>query len=336
MLSFALAHIVPIIPWLHVPKFPNDQGIPRLGELGGRNPAVLDDADSKLTLCSPLVPILPEPLVFNDPDHGLQVLNVNIEGEALALLGHAPGVGGGETDAEIEDEGAVEVAGLGDGAEETTKIMRHGLAPVAAAKVREVLARGELGARERGRGRRGGGVGPAAAGLAGEGAGVVFPDGGNGVGAGDGVAGDGEAAVVLVVGGGGGSGAPGHVAGGRRRVAGDGAAEAVEVDVGEGVDGAAHHEVEELRVGAVERGGGVAAGLILLLQVGRGGRQGGGGRGEGDGEVAEGEEEEGDEQEGGGGVGGGGDEGAPPQQRPARVHPATATADGDEIWWLIV
>jgi hypothetical protein len=35
-------------------------------------------------------------------------------------------------------------------------------------------------------------------------------------------------------------------------------------------------------------------------------------------------------------VGGGGDEGAPPQQRPARVHPATATADGDEIWWLIV
>uniref|UniRef100_A0A0E0JPY0 Uncharacterized protein n=1 Tax=Oryza punctata TaxID=4537 RepID=A0A0E0JPY0_ORYPU len=50
--------------------------------------------------------------------------------------------------------------------------MRHGFAPVAAAKVGEVLARGELGARERGWGWRRGGVGRAAAGLAGEGAGV--------------------------------------------------------------------------------------------------------------------------------------------------------------------
>ena len=120
----------------------------------------------------------------------------------------------------------------------------------------------------------------------------------------------------------------GHARPCRRRrtgVAGDGAAEAGEVDGREGLDGAAHHEVEEARVGAVERGGGVA-GRFLRPLVGEGG---GGARGDGDGEAEERDEEEEQEEERRGGVNGGGEEGPAPRQRAARVHrghPRAATA----------
>jgi hypothetical protein len=106
------------------------------------------------------------------------------------------------------------------------------------------------------------------------------------------------------------------------------------MDGGEGVDGAAHHEVEEARVGAVERGGEVAGGAlvllliqVLVLLVGEWGRRGVDGDGKAEGEAEKGEEEEGDEDDGGDGVGGGGEECAAPQERPARVH---GDGDGDE------
>lgn len=238
------------------------------------------------------------------------MVDVDIEGKALALLGHSSGascgVGGSEAEGEIKDKGTIEVAGLSEGTEQAAQVVRHGLAAVAAAEVGEVGAPGELGAGERGRGRRrDGGIGGGAARLAGVGAGVVLADGEDGVGARVGIPRDGEAAVVLGGGLGGGvgirAGAPGHVAGRGRGVAGDGAAEAGEVDGWEGVDGTAHHEVEEARVGAVERGGGVA-GLLLGPLVGEGG---GGARGDGDGEAEERGEEDEQEEERGGGVDGG-------------------------------
>jgi len=52
------------------------------------------------------------------------------------------------------------------------------------------------------------------------------------------------------------------------------------MDGREGFDGAAHHEMEQARVGAVERGGRIA-GLLLRLLVGEGvGDVWGGGEGE--------------------------------------------------------
>jgi hypothetical protein len=38
-LRLALTHVVPVV---HVPEFPDDEGGLGLGELGGRNPGVLD------------------------------------------------------------------------------------------------------------------------------------------------------------------------------------------------------------------------------------------------------------------------------------------------------
>lgn len=253
------------------------------------------------------------------------MVDVDVEGKALAFLGHSSrascGVGGSEAKGEIKDEGSIEVVGLGEGAQEAAQVVRHGLAAVSSAEVGEIGTLGKLRAGKCGRRRRGdGGVGGAAARLAGVGARVVLAHGEDRVGARVGVAGDDKAAVVLGGGLGGGvgvgAGAPGHVAGGGRRVAGDGAAEAGEMDGREGLDGAAHHEVEQARVGTVERGVGIAA-LLLGLLVGEGG---GGVRGDGDGEAEERDEEEEQEEERGGGVDGGGEEGAAPQKRAARVH----------------
>ncbi|WVZ68798.1 hypothetical protein U9M48_017690 [Paspalum notatum var. saurae] len=334
MLGLTLADIIPVVPRLHIPKFPDDEGIPDLGELDRREPGVLNEACPELALRPPPVPVRPELALLDDGYLGVQVLYVDIEGKALALLGHSPGPGGGvggsEAEGEIEDEGAVEVVGLGDGAQEAAQVVRHGFAAVAAAEVDEVGALGELGTGKRGRWRRGdGSVGGAAAGLAGVGARVVIADGDDGVGACVGVAGDCEAAVVLGGGLGGGvgvgAGAPGHVAGGGWGVTGDGASEAGEVDGREGLDGAAHHEVEQARVGAVERGGGVA-GLLLRLLVGEGGGGAWGG-GKGDAEERDEEDEDEDEEERGCCVGGRGEEGAAPKQRADWVHRVTrATA----------
>jgi len=63
------------------------------------------------------------------------------------------------------------------------------------------------------------------------------------------------------------------------------------MDGREGFDGAAHHEMEQARVGAVERGGRIA-GLLLML-VGDGGG-GGGVWGGGEGEAEERDEEDDD------------------------------------------
>jgi hypothetical protein len=59
------------------------------------------------------------------------------------------------------------------------------------------------------------------------------------------------------------------------------------MDGREGFDGAAHHEMEQARVGAVQRGGGIAGLLLRLVGEGGGGVWGGG----------EGEAEERDEED---------------------------------------
>nr|CAB3456586.1 unnamed protein product [Digitaria exilis] len=134
-------------------------------------------AHPELSLRSPPIPIRPELTLLDDGDLGVEVVEVDVEGKALAFLGHSSrarcGIGSSEAEGEIKDEGAIEVAGLGEGALEASQVVRHGLAAVSSAEVGEVGTMGELGAGKRGRRRRGdGGVGGAAARLAGVGAGV--------------------------------------------------------------------------------------------------------------------------------------------------------------------
>jgi hypothetical protein len=53
----ALRQAVPVIPRLDVLEFPDDESVLGLGELGGGNPGVLDEAES----AGPALPTYPSP-----------------------------------------------------------------------------------------------------------------------------------------------------------------------------------------------------------------------------------------------------------------------------------
>lgn len=309
-LGLPLADSVPVVVGLHVAELPHDQGVLDAGELHGRVLEVVDEVQAELVLLLPLPPVRPELALVDDRCRILQVLEIEVEPEVLPFRVLArPGVDGGEANVQIHDKCSIQVLSFSERTEEAPKVVVHALAAVAATVVDEVLAGAEGGLRLDDRegvvhglsddghslqlliglvflGRRGillrleddfptaAASSPVlgAAALAGVDAGVVVVDLGDEEGA---VFGSGkvEAAVVLVEGGAGGvSGAeaPSHVAGARS--AGDGGrlAEAVEVDVGKGFDGSAHQQVEEVSVGAVDGGAGVA-------HLGNGGGGGGGG-----------------------------------------------------------